>query len=346
MGQNQTKNRTEKIRRISWIFLWIMVVLGLLLLLEYRFHFLKNMRKEKDDIIGPCGSRFSLVKQETLLVSGELLYYSDLKQEESLCSYNLKTKEIQLLEQTKGVLKRTGTGIYYITEFIVYRIEDGMLFEVCPVPESRMRFVDFYENRSYWLATEEEEDAEWRRRKIYIQEPVSQDAWRLLYQTEDATVTIRDAVMAHQKLYVMADDGIYAVETISGKAEKLSDLYSIRCISDGIHVVFEGFEREKKNLYYEILPDGQIIKRTNGAGVAAIYQEKLYYKSEGLKVCDLTAMERESELPFETPSMYSMEVCGQGIFSRDYPYNNIWFCDLKDGRKACIIPQKQMEDMK
>ncbi len=285
--------KQEKARRRAFVFLWVLVALGLCLLLEYRFHFLRRIGEEKDSIIGPGESRFSFDRQETLLVSGELLYYSDLTRAEALCSYNLETKEIRVLEQTRGVLKGTGTGMYYVTEAVVYRFEGETLSVLSPVPEGKPEFVDFYEGRLYWLAAGEngekaekkEEREQQDRRSIYIQEAGDSNNLRLFYQAEDA-VTIRDVVLVHQKLYVMADDGIYAIEPLSGEAIKLSGLYGFRCVSDGVHIVFEGTDEGKKELrYYEIMPDGQIVKRTDDAGVGAVYQGKLYYNSSGLRVC-------------------------------------------------------------
>ncbi len=349
MEQNQREKRQgirrEKVRRRAFIFLWVLVVLGLCLLLEYRFHFLRRIGKEKDYLIGPGESRFSFDGQETLLVSGELLYYSDLNRAEALCSYNLKTKEVQVLEQTKGVLKKTGTGMYYVTEAVVYRLEGETLSVLSPVPEGGSEFVDFYEGRLYCLTAGEKPEkageGELRdRRSIYIQEPVSLNGLQLLYQTDNA-VTIRDAVLVHQRLYVMADDGIYAIEPLSGETIKLSGLCSFHCVSDGVHIVFEGTDEGKKELhYYEIVPDGQIVKRTDDAGVGAVYQGKLYYNSSGLRVCDLTVADGESSLLGEVPLMCFMTVSAQGVFLRDCLQNSIWFYDLDSGEKECIIPQK------
>lgn len=348
MEQNQMEKSQElkqgKARRRAFVFLWVLVALGLCLLLEYRFHFFRR----KDYFIGPGESGFSFEDQETLLVSGELLYYSDLNRAEALCSYNLKTKEIRVLEQTRGVLKGTGTGMYYVTEAVVYRLEGETLSVLSRIPEGKPEFVDFYEGRLYWLAagengkkTEKKEEREQQdRRSIYIQEAGDSNNLRLFYQAEDA-VTIRDVVLVQQRLYVMADDGIYAIEPLSGEATKLSGLYGFHCVSDGVHIVFEGTDEEKKELrYYEIMPDGQIVKRTDDAGVGAVYQGKLYYNSSGLRVCDLTVADGESSLLAEAPWMCFMAVSAQGVFSRDCPQKSIWFYDLDSGEKECIIPQE------
>lgn len=96
--------------------------------------------------------------------------------------------------------------------------------------------------------------------------------------------------------------------------------------------------------YYEIMPDGQIVKRTNDAGVGAIYQGKLYYNSSGnssgLRVCDLTVTDGESRLLGEAPFMCFMTVSAQGVFSRDCPQKSIWFYHLDSGEMECIISQK------
>ena len=66
---------------------------------------------------------FEVYEQGRVAVADGRLYYCDLRRENALCSYDLETKEIRRIEETEGVLKKTGTGVYYIAENVVYRME-------------------------------------------------------------------------------------------------------------------------------------------------------------------------------------------------------------------------------
>lgn len=343
MKQTERLKR-EKRRRCFAIILWSIVGISLFAAVGYKIY-----RKEWKQYWNPavddkCKDNFTVYGQENLAVSDELLYYCDLNRENALCSYHLKTKEVKILKQKAGALKKTGSGIYYITDSVVYQISGEELCFVCNIPAEGFSFIDFYESVVYWTAKERgtdetKTDSPVLQHSIYMQNVAGENEPRLLSRSEGM---VYDVVLAQQNIYVMTRNGVYELESATGEMTKLSDSYSTKFYSDGIHILFEGFDEEGKS-YYEILQNGQIKKQTVHTGsVATVFQEYLYYiDDDGVKVCDLKAVIVQEELLFEVPGRpwYRMEVCEQGIILRDSVLNHIWFCDLNSGVTDCMILQ-------
>ena len=95
---------------------------------------------------------FHYYGQKNLVVSDGWMYYCDVLRENALCGYHPETKQIQIIEEAEGVLKKKGTGVYYIVGNVVYRIEDTQLSEVHRIPAERFSFVDCYKDTVYWIA--------------------------------------------------------------------------------------------------------------------------------------------------------------------------------------------------
>jgi len=337
------KYRKGKLHRLLLVLLWALVAAGGLVLIGYGIY--KRTVEGENNRTIQNERDFEMMNQDTLIVSGDMLYYVDLTKEKALCSYNLETQETTPFVQAQGSLLRTGAGIYYVTDSIVYRIQDGIATEVCFVPKEEEEFVAYCDGTMYWVVREsglksEEEAPYCPRRYLYAKAIENGGVSELLFETKNA---IRDVVCVEQRIYVMTEDGIYVIEISSNEVKKLSDLYSLKCVSDGVRIVFEGHEENSADSLYEILPDGKIEKHiTDYESEMALFQGKLYYEGGNcLKVYDLVGDAGKSNVVCELPPRrwYGMEVWEKGVFLRDYATNDIWFYDFESGVAECIIKQ-------
>ncbi len=336
--------KREKRRRGFAIILWGLVGISLFIVIGYRMYGKEWKQYWNPVVDDKCNDNFTVYEQENLAVSGDFLYYCDLNRETALCSYNLKTKEIEVLKQRAGALKKTGTGIYYITDSTVYRISGEGLRLVCDIPAKGFDFIDFYENVVYWTGKERgtdetKKDLPVLQYSIYMQNVAGENEPELIFQSEDM---VYDIVLVQQNIYVMTENAICKIESGTGEMKKLPDIYGVKFYTNGSRTLFEGSDEDGKG-YYEILQDGAIKKLTLHTGsVAAVFQECLYYIDEvGLKACDLKAETVQEKLLFKMPgrSWYQMEVCEQWVILRDAALNHIWFCDLKSGATEDMILQ-------
>lgn len=348
--------KSEKTHRRICILLWVLVGISLIAVIGCRYEevWKKFLYPYRDQIIG--SRDFFIDGQESLVVSGGLLYYCDVSNY-ALCSYNLETKEIRILEEKAGVLKKTGTGIYYTADFEVYRVFGGALSFVYRIPADVMngvKFIDIDKDAAYWIESKlQPETGETGEKEglpcsfVYFGNITGENEPKLLFQTEGI---VRDAVFVHRNIYVMTQNGVYKVEPETGETAKLSDLHGRKFCFDETHIVFQEYSKdEDERNYYEILPDGKIKELAVCTGYvgdksAAVVQGKLYYiDNDWLRVCDLTAEKIQEEPLFELKlsarwlEMYEQEVilrqhlgCGAG---------DIWVCDLESGVKECVIEQ-------
>lgn len=333
-GKNNDERKGKKI--LQWIAVGVVVLLALVKFWEYC-----------EDYFHAEGvwDTFKIYEQGRLAVSDGRLYYCDLRRENALYSYDLETKEIRLIEEAEGVLKKTGTGVYYIVENVVYRIEKEALTEVYRIPAEKFTFIDCYQGTVYWIAREKRpEDKDWYRLAyLYAQTCFGESEPRLLFHKEEED--INDAVIARDSLYLMTEEGIYCTEPGKDKWNKISEENGSEFFGDATCVLLKAHPDETGEAFYEVTPEGQLERRTSDSGsTVALHEGVLYYPhTNGLYKKSLGAEEAQEAFLTEVPEevWYMMEAYEGGVFMRGYLSCDIWQYDAATGTISCVIKQRK-----
>ncbi len=289
---------------------------------------------------------FHYYGQENMVVSDGWLYYCDVLRKNALCRYHPEAKQIQTIEEAEGVLKKTGTGVYYIVGNVVYRIEDTQLTEVQRIPAERFSFVDCYKDTVYWIEREkepEEKDDIYDLEYVYAQTCSGEAEPKLLFhQTEE---DIRDVVIARACLYLMTSKGIYRTEPGKDEWEKITENSGLKFYGDDTCVIIKTKKDSEGEGWYEVTPEGQLKRQTAHYGLTvALHEGEIFYPSGGRLYKENLGKEGEEEVLFTELPDYPwdvMEVYEGGIFLRGYLCYDIWNYDFATNTFACIIKQNR-----
>lgn len=323
---------------LLWSIIGVVVLLCLAFILEYYTDF--NQTDGERDL-------FTLSGQENLAVSDGRLYYCDVLKENALCSYHLETKEILMIEEAEGKLKKTGTGVYYIVENAVYRIVEDDLLELFRIPAKNFTFIDCCGDIVYWIAREtkakEKEESSYTLEYLYAQKISSETEPKLLFHQEDEDV--RDAVVARDCIYLMTDKGIYCTEPGKEELKKISDYSGLKFYGDGICIFIKEKADTAKEGYFEVTPEGQLKRLTGRSGLTAtIFEGEIYYPwNNYLWKKNLGKEEEQEYMLAELPgyAWYAMEAYEEGVFMRGYLSYDIWYYDISSDTSECIIKQRE-----
>lgn len=328
------KNNEERKKLFYWIIAGVVVLFVVIVIWRYC-----------EDSFHAEGVRdsFEVYEQGRIAVADGRLYYCDLRRENALCSYDLETKEIRRIEETEGVLKKTGTGVYYIAENVVYRMEKEALTEVCRIPAEKFTFIDCYQGTVYWIAREKrpEDKERYGLTYLYAQKCSGESEPRLLFHEEEEE--IKDAVIAGDSLYLMANEGIYCAEPTEGVWNKISEQSGTEFFGDATCVLIKTSPDGLGEAFYEVTPEGTLERRTSKSGSAvALFEDVLYYagtnklyqKKQGEKDASEVFL---AEIPEEV--WYMMEAYEGGVFMRGYLSCDIWQYDAVTDTFTCVIKQ-------
>ena len=288
---------------------------------------------------------FHLYGQEGIAVADGRLYYCDVLRGNALCSYRLETKETRFIEEAEGVIEKTGTGVYYIVENVVYRIKEDDLVELCQIPSKKFTFIDCYEDAVYWIGREKKSEDKGNDRYtleyVYKKELSRETEPKLLFHRKEED--IRDAVIAKDCLYLMTDQGIYRTGPEKEELKKISEISGLEFLGDDTCVFIEESLNGKRECYYEVTPEGESKRLTENSGnTATLFETELYYPWGNQLYKVSLGREEVQEVPIPKVPDYFwcvMEAYEGGVFMRVYLSYDIWHYDAGTGAVACVIKQ-------